>query len=282
MKKLTALLLALTLVLSLTACGGNDEQTPDSTPETSAITDTTGETQESTDNTESTEETTEATTPETTTPTNEPAETKPTETTPATTQPAHTHSYSSKVTKAATCTEKGIKTFTCSCGKSYTEDIKATGHSYSAKTTKEPTCAVEGVKTYTCSCGNTYTESIGTTAHSHTMKITADATGKDEGTKTYTCTCGDTYTETFKLSTIFKGFVNDLNNKWNSGGPDYEYGTGEGIVLVHKYIGFSTTDGVNFTINYQEEYYDVEDTPFQVNSCTMSAKLTNNQFVVVD
>lgn len=84
--------------------------------------------------------------------------------------------------------------------------------------------------------------------------MTADSTGRDEGTKTYTCTCGHTYAETFALSTIFKGFVNELHDKWLNSSPDYEYGTGEGFTLVHKYIGFSTTDGINFTINYQEEY----------------------------
>ena len=42
--------------------------------------------------------------------------------------PNHTHSYTSKTTKAATCTSTGVKTFTCSCGDSYTETIPATGH----------------------------------------------------------------------------------------------------------------------------------------------------------
>ena len=42
-----------------------------------------------------------------------------------------THSYSSKVTTAATCTAAGVKTFTCGlCGNSYTQAIPATGHSF--------------------------------------------------------------------------------------------------------------------------------------------------------
>ena len=40
----------------------------------------------------------------------------------------HTHSYTSKVTKPATCTENGVKTYTCECGDSYTETIPAAGH----------------------------------------------------------------------------------------------------------------------------------------------------------
>lgn len=42
-------------------------------------------------------------------------------------QGTHTHSYTSKVTADATCTKDGVKTFTCSCGDSYTEKIAATG-----------------------------------------------------------------------------------------------------------------------------------------------------------
>lgn len=39
------------------------------------------------------------------------------------------HSYSSKVTKAATCTATGVKTYTCTrCSNSYTEEISALGH----------------------------------------------------------------------------------------------------------------------------------------------------------
>lgn len=49
---------------------------------------------------------------------------------------AHTHSYTSKVTKAATCGSAGVRTYICSCGDSYTESIPATGsHSWVAQTT---------------------------------------------------------------------------------------------------------------------------------------------------
>ena len=40
----------------------------------------------------------------------------------------HTHSYTSKITKAATCTTAGTVKYTCSCGDFYTETIPATGH----------------------------------------------------------------------------------------------------------------------------------------------------------
>ena len=49
-------------------------------------------------------------------------------------QPAHKHSYTGSVTKNATCNSAGVKTYTCSCGDSYTESIPATGnHNWEAQ-----------------------------------------------------------------------------------------------------------------------------------------------------
>ena len=109
------------------------------------------------------------------------------------------HSYSSEITKAATCKETGIKTYTCNvCGDSYTEEIpQLTTHSYTSKVTKAATCKETGIKTYTCSvCGDSYTEEIAKLAtHSYTSKVTKAATCKETGIKTYTCNvCGDSYT----------------------------------------------------------------------------------------
>ncbi|MCD7740704.1 MAG: fibronectin type III domain-containing protein [Ruminococcus sp.] len=112
-----------------------------------------------------------------------------------------THTYDNGVvTTEATCTEDGVKTYTCSvCGETYTEAITATGHTYTSEITKEATCTEDGVITYTCTaCGDTYTEAI-TSAGSHTYDegvVTTAATCTEDGVKTYTCTaCGETYTE---------------------------------------------------------------------------------------
>ena len=42
----------------------------------------------------------------------------------------HAHAYTEAVTKEASCGEKGEKTFTCTCGDSYTEEIPQLEHSY--------------------------------------------------------------------------------------------------------------------------------------------------------
>ncbi len=56
------------------------------------------------------------------------------------------HAYTQTVTKAATCTEAGVSTFTCSCGHSYTAPIPATGHSKQTvlKNVKAATSTADG------------------------------------------------------------------------------------------------------------------------------------------
>ena len=111
------------------------------------------------------------------------------------------HSYTSTVTKAATCATSGVRTYTCSkCGDSYTETIAATGnHSYSSSVTKAATCGSTGVRTYTCrTCSKSYTETIPATGnHSYSSSVTKAATCGSTGVRTYTCrTCSRSYTET--------------------------------------------------------------------------------------
>lgn len=82
--------------------------------------------------------------------------------------PATGHSYTSTVTKAPTCTDKGVRTYTCQNNNThtYTEDIAATGHSFGAWTvTAAATCVQAGVETRTCNCGHNETRSIAATGN---------------------------------------------------------------------------------------------------------------------
>jgi len=104
------------------------------------------------------------------------------------------------VTKAATCKEEGVKTFTCTvCGETKTETIAKTAHAWDAgKVTKAATCTEEGVKTFTCTvCGETKTEAVAKVAHTWDAgKVTKEATETEDGEKTFTCSvCGTTRTE---------------------------------------------------------------------------------------
>ena len=57
----------------------------------------------------------------------------------------HAHSYTSAVTTKATCEGKGVMTFTCSCGDTYTEEIPATGHKSVTDKGVSPTCTEDGM-----------------------------------------------------------------------------------------------------------------------------------------
>ena len=70
------------------------------------------------------------------------------------TPPAHTHTWDDGVvTTPATCTEAGVKTYTCTtCSATKTEGIPALGHDWSAYTvTKHAVNGNDGEKTLTCS-----------------------------------------------------------------------------------------------------------------------------------
>ncbi|MBQ4282427.1 MAG: RICIN domain-containing protein [Lachnospira sp.] len=108
----------------------------------------------------------------------------------------HVHSYTSEITKAATCTEEGVKTYTCSCGDTYTTNMAALGHTYEVRVI-EPTCTATGSSTYTCIfCEDEYTNELPATGHSYIDEVTKEPTCTAEGVRTYTCLdCGDSYTE---------------------------------------------------------------------------------------
>ena len=89
---------------------------------------------------------------------------------------AHEHSYKAVVT-APTCTEKGYTTHTCACGDSYVDTYTdALGHAWdNGKVTKPATETEDGVKTFTCTrCGETKTETIPATGVMDVTKIFTD------------------------------------------------------------------------------------------------------------
>lgn len=77
------------------------------------------------------------------------------------------------ITKEATETEEGVKTYTCkTCGETKTEKIPVASHHWDQGTiTKKATCTENGEKTYYCTdadCNKTYVETIPATGHQHT------------------------------------------------------------------------------------------------------------------
>ena len=191
--------------------------------------------------------------------------------------------FTSVVTKAPTCTEKGLRTYTCSvCNGTYTEEIAVLTHAYGnftfdgadAKThtkvcandethtvtenctftsavTKAPTCTEKGLRTYTCSvCKGTYTEEIAALNHAYgdfafdgadvkthtkvcandethtvtenctfTSAVTKAPTCLQKGVRTYTCSvCSGTYTEEIDMipHSFSKEWSSDSENHWHA------------------------------------------------------------------
>ena len=136
-------------------------------------------------------------------------------------------------TKSPTCTEDGVKTFTCSqCNNTKTEPISALGHDFENGTwqsdgdrhwkkcsrcdvtdtktahrwnegreTKSPTCTTAGEKTYICTdCGRTKTEQIDALGHDWgEWVVTKPATTSAAGEETRTCKRDASHTETHDI-----------------------------------------------------------------------------------
>ena len=103
---------------------------------------------------------------------------------------AHKHSYTARVTREATCTSQGVRTYSCDCGDSYTEFIPMTGHNIVGSIIQNPTCGTTGIMSYDCSvCGHhDHSESLAPTGdHSWTPVY------RMESRTSYVCSCGEAF-----------------------------------------------------------------------------------------
>lgn len=97
-------------------------------------------------------------------------------------------------TKAATCTEDGVKTFTCTeCGGTYTVAIPATDHAWGQWKHDAATAEADATHTRVCTNDASHKE---TKACDFTAKVTQEATLDQAEITTYTCKdCGYSYTK---------------------------------------------------------------------------------------
>ena len=97
-------------------------------------------------------------------------------------------------TKAATCTEDGVKTFTCTeCGGTYTVAIPATDHAWGQWSHDAATAEDKATHTRVCANDASHKE---TKACDFTAKVTQEATLDQPEITTYTCKdCGYFYTK---------------------------------------------------------------------------------------
>ena len=104
-----------------------------------------------------------------------------------------------RITTEPTCTEEGVKTFTCFCGETYTETVPALGHAWNdfLSIDKEATCVEAGSKSIHCAtCGESKPDSaeiIPATGHNWDNNYTIDkeASCTEEGSMSIHCLACD-------------------------------------------------------------------------------------------
>lgn len=105
----------------------------------------------------------------------------------------HVHSYKiSTISREPSCTDKGIRTLICECGKEISEDIAPLGHDYQLTDEEAPTCKLKGKKVFTCPrCQESVFEYIDKIDHNYQLDNSKPADCTTEGYNFYLCTmCG--------------------------------------------------------------------------------------------
>ena len=111
------------------------------------------------------------------------------------------HEFGEWEVTAPSCDKDGVKLRKCViCNEKEELILEKTNHHYVSEITKEATETNEGIRTYECEdCGYVYTESIPklpqTHKHSYEEYVTKKASCTEKGEKTFECSCGDVYTE---------------------------------------------------------------------------------------
>ncbi len=103
-------------------------------------------------------------------------------------QSEHKHSYAPTTTQEATCWREGVKTYTCSCGDTYTEAIAKLEHEYRPwETKKKPTCTEPGLEwSYCLICDNDFEREIPAEGHNE-YAYTRRATPAEAGAYVVAC-----------------------------------------------------------------------------------------------
>lgn len=171
------------------------------------------------------------------------------------------------------------------------QTIPATGHSYTGKVLRDSTCSREGVKSYTCSCGASYTERIPVKPHTYGPVSVSKATLNKDGSTTQKCTgCGEKQSTTIarpksvkfsKTSYTYNGrvqkpvvVVTDRQGKKLQSGTDYTVSYSKGCKKVGTY-----TATIKFKGNYSgktKKTFTIGPKGTQVTGYQMKYKISVN------
>lgn len=125
-------------------------------------------------------------------------------------------------------------------------------HNHTGVVTVQPSCTVAGVKTYTCSCGDSYTEDLGKTAHDYSVLITQTVHHEDQyeavrreipEKKVIVCGCGAEFTDYDEWQAHAVSNI-EANGPFCACGSNY---------LVNSYPASYTYDYVLITPAYDSE-----------------------------
>lgn len=165
------------------------------------------------------------------------------------------HTYDAGVvTKEATCTEKGVKTFTCTkCKATKTEEIPVKEHDFSAGVSKEPTCTEPGVGK--CSCGEVggtipalghkFDETTGKCTNPGCGEMNPDFGGSNEGETNPPSTPASESGASAAIKTRTMSLVGTAKEP-----TKIEYDTTSAPIMegsgTYKYTGWQTIDGATY------------------------------------
>ncbi len=126
------------------------------------------------------------------------ASASPAGTTSATTAPASPAPTTAQSSPAPTKAPASSPAATASSGTS-SSSTSSHQHSYTSYVLKEANCTEKGVRSYVCSCGSEYAESIALDMNNHTYKgVVIPATATTQGYTVFTCTrCNFSYFDNY-------------------------------------------------------------------------------------
>ena len=195
-------ILALALLMQLSACNSSAKDSTD-TSENSSIETESKNSQTTNDNFEQIESSSTSDDDTETTENND-----ETSTTPETTTTVHIHSYSDwTVSAVSTCIKEGQQYRVCTeCGAKETTALSLSGHNYGNwVVTASQTCTTNGTKVRTCSvCGKTESQTIPANGHQwNNWVVTKEATYESAGSQSRKCSgCGKTENQTIPVRVL--------------------------------------------------------------------------------
>lgn len=180
----------------------------------------------------------------------------------------HSHSYTGSITRQPTCTASGVKTFTCSCGASYTEAVPARGHRYKLEIVP-PTTTQKGYTLHTCenNCGHSYKDNYVDALEQNSDgwyycdRVPSEVTSDSDYEVQYR-----NYYEVIQKESPGGGWTNAgvVKNEWQNSGAPYDseadLPTSAARVLVrtvyYHFCGPNTGDQGNYSQTGSFVHYD--------------------------